>query len=176
MKISCQVQQSEVIGSASDFESSELDDQVDLNEVISFPSVYTESQHLHLAHPTHEKTKRSISSSTLYTDARPVKKQTKSKLLADQERYVGTHVPIFLPEKGRQDRRGRCKWCAFENIDKKSKFKCEKCNIFLCITDDIATNCWFKYHQRPVLVDGVLCINIPKSNNAASLKNINSLR
>lgn len=133
--------------------------------MISFPSAYSDSRHSHVQHPSHDKVKRSLAPTSNTTYGRPAKKQTKTKLLADKERYVGMHVPIFLPEKGRQDRRGRCKWCAFENVDKKSKFKCEKCNIFLCITDEMGTNCWYKYHQKPVLVDGTLCINIPKTIN-----------
>lgn len=51
--------------------------------------------------------------------------------------HVGTH----FPSKDENKKRLRCKQCS-----KKSSFKCEKCNIHLCV--NIERDCFKKFHSR----------------------------
>jgi len=72
-------------------------------------------------------------------------------------RSTGMHIPILVPSgkskapsKTRQphtkDQRGLCMVCRT-----KAAFKCKRCNVCLCIAEDIMINCWEIFHTRKEL-------------------------
>jgi hypothetical protein len=68
--------------------------------------------------------------------------------LADPERLTGPHFPEMFrrSENDPHDMRRACKMCG-----KKVPFRCQHCNIALCIdAPAVIDSCWVKFHTDPV--------------------------
>jgi hypothetical protein len=76
--------------------------------------------------------------------------------LADPDRLIGRHFPEMFrrSENDPHDMRRACKICG-----KKVPFRCQQCNIALCIdAPAVIDSCWVKFHTEPV------CYSAKKKN------------
>jgi hypothetical protein len=90
------------------------------------------------------------------TPVRMKKSRSLDACLADPDRLIGQHFPEMfrLSENDPHDMRKACKICG-----KKVPFRCQQCNIALCIdAPAVIDSCWVKFHTEPV------CYSAKKKN------------
>lgn len=72
-------------------------------------------------------------------------KKRKVETKSTSSQFPNRNKGSCFPKAVKSENRGRCAWCTIQGRDLKSAFKCEGCDLYLCIMPE--RNCFIDFHK-----------------------------
>ena len=79
----------------------------------------------------------------------PAKLGRPTRRVIPNNRITGAHLPIQIPKRNGKFSKGKCKLCAQSQKVRSTSYKCECCDLWLCIKG--INSCFKQYHNEKTL-------------------------